>query len=184
MSGITETATFAAGCFWCIEAVFRRLNGVIETVSGYTGGSAPKPTYNDVCSGETGHAEAVQITFDPSLVSFQEMLQVFWLVHDPTTLNRQGADIGTQYRSSIFYHDTHQKEIAEKSLREEDASGKHSNRIVTEILPFDTFYPAENYHQDYYSMNSSQPYCQMVINPKISRLRKAFSDRLKPDASR
>jgi peptide-methionine (S)-S-oxide reductase len=174
-----EIATLAAGCFWCIEAVFTRLKGVESAVSGYSGGDIAKPTYNDVCSGETGHAEAVQISFDPDIISFSDLLDVFWRIHDPTTLNRQGADIGSQYRSAIFYHDSKQREVAEQSLTAAEAARLWSNPIVTEIVPFDTFYPAEDYHQDYYRLNPNQPYCRLIIDPKISKLQKNFSTRLK-----
>lgn len=180
MSDRQETATVAGGCFWCIEELFRRVTGVKRVVSGYTGGSVENPTYNEVCSGETGHAEAVQITFDPQLITFREILTIFLLVHDPTTLNRQGADIGTQYRSAIFFHDSQQKETAANFLREEELSGNRNSPVVTEIAPLAIFYPAENYHQGYYSMNSSQPYCRMVIDPKISKLQKFFGERMKP----
>jgi len=178
-----ETATLAAGCFWCVEAVFGRLRGVEQVVSGYAGGNVANPTYQEVCGGATGHAEAVQITFDPEQISFAELLEVFWRTHDPTTLNRQGADAGTQYRSAVFYHDDRQREIAERSQREADAAGLWPDPIVTEIVPFTSFYPAENYHQDYYRLNRHQPYCRIVIDPKISKLQKAFSDKLKGSAS-
>jgi len=174
-----ETATLAAGCFWCVEAVFGRLKGVERVVSGYTGGTVPHPTYQEVCSGTTGHAEAVQIVFDPETISFAELLDVFWHIHDPTTINRQGADIGTQYRSAIFYHDERQRKIAEESKRKADASGLRHAPIVTEIVPFLNFYPAEDYHQDYYRLNPSQPYCRLVIDPKIEKLMKNFSGKLK-----
>jgi peptide-methionine (S)-S-oxide reductase len=174
-----EIATLAAGCFWCVEAVFTRLKGVESVVSGYSGGDIAKPSYNDVCSGETGHAEAVQISFDPDIISFDDLLDVFWRVHDPTTLNRQGADIGSQYRSAIFYHDSKQREVAEQSLAAAEAAKLWPDPIVTEIVPFDTFYPAEDYHQDYYRLNPHQPYCRLVIDPKISKLQKNFNNRLK-----
>ncbi len=174
-----EIATLAAGCFWCVEAVFNRLRGVEEVVSGYAGGTVPNPTYSDVCSGTTGHAEVVQITFDPDIVSFADLLDVFWRIHDPTTLNRQGADVGTQYRSAIFCHDDGQREIAVQSKREVEEAGLWPDAVVTEIVPFTTFYEAEGYHQDYYRLNSSLPYCRLVINPKIRKLQKEFADRLK-----
>jgi peptide-methionine (S)-S-oxide reductase len=174
-----ETATLAAGCFWCVEAVFRRLKGVEKVVSGYTGGEVPHPTYRQVCGGETGHAEAVQVAFDPDVITFADILEVFWRSHDPTTLNRQGADAGTQYRSAIFYHDDAQREIAEKSLREAEKAGIWPDPIVTEIVPFTVFYEAEDYHRDYYELNRLQPYCRLVIDPKIVKLRKEFPEKLK-----
>jgi len=173
-----ETATLAAGCFWCVEAVFSRLRGVLKVVSGYSGGTVPNPTYGEVCSGVTGHAEAIQITFDPDVISFVELLEVFWHSHDPTTLNRQGADIGTQYRSAIFCHDDKQLVTARRSLGEMEKSGLWSDPIVTEIVPLSTFYEAEGYHQDYYRLNPLQPYCRLVIDPKISKLRKEFAAKL------
>ncbi len=179
MAGRRETATFAAGCFWCVEAVFSRLKGVEKVVSGYAGGTVPNPTYHEVCTGATGHAEAVQITFDPQAITFAELLDVFWRSHDPTTLNRQGADVGTQYRSVIFCHDEGQLEIATRSKREIEEAGLWSAPIVTDIVPFAGFYSAENYHQDYYRMNPSQPYCRLVIDPKIRKLQKEFADKLK-----
>ena len=178
-----DTATLAAGCFWCVEAVFGRLRGVEKVVSGYAGGTVPNPTYREVCSGTTGHAEAVQIVFDPEAISFAELLEVFWRTHDPTTLNRQGADAGTQYRSAIFCHDEAQRQIAEQSRREAEAAGLWPDPIVTEIVPFTNFYAAEDYHRDYYRMNPHQPYCRLVIDPKIDKLRKEFAGRLKGPAS-
>ncbi len=180
MTGKREKATLAAGCFWCVEAVFSRLKGVEKVVSGYAGGTAPNPGYREVCSGTTGHAEAVQITFDPEAVSFAELLKVFWLSHDPTTLNRQGADVGTQYRSAIFYHDESQRQVAERSRQEAEEAGLWPGPIVTEIVPFTNFYRAEGYHQDFFRLNPDQPYCRMVIDPKIRKLQKTFSDKLKP----
>jgi peptide-methionine (S)-S-oxide reductase len=179
MAGKSETATLAAGCFWCVEAVFGRLRGVQEVVSGYTGGTVANPTFEEVCSGATGHAEAVQIRFDSKVISFAELLGVFWRSHDPTTRNRQGADVGSQYRSAIFYHDEHQRQIAEASRNEAQAAGLWPEPIVTEIVPFSTFYPAEGYHQDYYRQNALQPYCRMVIAPKLKKLRQSFADKLK-----
>ena len=173
-----ETATFGAGCFWCVEAVFQKLKGVQSVASGYAGGHAENPTYQEVCGGATGHAEVVQIKFDPDLISFEELLYVFWRTHDPTTLNRQGADMGTQYRSVIFYHDESQKEIAEKSRQQTDQSGLWPGPIVTKISPFTNFYKAENYHQNYYQLNPNQPYCRLVIDPKIQKLKKEFRDKL------
>ncbi len=175
-----ETATLAAGCFWCVEAVFNRLRGVEKMVSGYAGGTVPHPGYREVCSGTTGHAEAVQITFDPEEISFAELLEVFWLSHDPTTLNRQGADIGTQYRSAIFYHDERQRQIAEGSRQGAGEAELWPGPIVTEIMPFTNFYPAEEYHQDFFHKNPDQPYCRMVIDPKIRKLRQTLSEKLKP----
>ena len=169
-----ETATFGAGCFWCVEAVYQNLKGVQKVVSGYAGGKTPNPTYKQICTGQTGHAEVAQITYDPNQISYQDLLDVFWNTHDPTTLNRQGADTGTQYRSVIFYNDDHQKEIAEQTMAETDASGLWSNPIVTEISPIPTFYPAEDYHQNYYQSNPSQPYCTVIISPKIQKLKKEF----------
>jgi peptide-methionine (S)-S-oxide reductase len=165
-----ETATFAGGCFWCIEEVFRQQPGVLEAVSGYVGGDLANPTYQQVCSGRTGHAEAVQVLFDPAVVSFEQLLGVFWKAHDPTQLNRQGADVGTQYRSAIFVHSPQQRAAAEASLRAEDASGWHRRPIVTQISPATVFYPAEDYHQDYYVNNRRAPYCQAVIRPKLQKL--------------
>ncbi len=175
----SSTATLAAGCFWCVEALFSRLNGVEKVVSGYSGGNLANPDYHQVCSGTTGHAEAVQITYDPAVISFAELLEVFWLCHDPTTLNRQGADIGTQYRSAIFYHDEAQHAIAEQSLRSAEAERLWPAPIVTEIVPFTNFYPAEAYHQDYYHVNQQQQYCRIVIEPKLRKLEQGFAARLK-----
>ena len=174
-----DTATFAAGCFWCVEAVFQNLKGVQSIISGYSGGFVPNPTYKQVCSDTTGHAEACQIVFDPNIVSYAELLEVFWKVHDPTTMNRQGNDEGTQYRSSIFYHNDEQKKLAEHYKKELDASGAFNAPIVTEIVPFKTFYKAENYHQNYYNENGSQPYCKFVIQPKVEKFKKAFKNKLK-----
>ncbi|MBK5272382.1 MAG: peptide-methionine (S)-S-oxide reductase MsrA [Bacteroidia bacterium] len=176
----TETATFANGCFWCTEAVFEELDGVISATSGYTGGQTENPTYKQVCTGETGHAEALQIVYDPAKISFDELLEVFWKTHDPTTLNRQGADVGTQYRSGIFYHNEKQKQTAEKYKDELNKSGAFSNPIVTEITPYTKFYPAENYHQQYFENNeNSNPYCKIVIRPKLEKFRKVFKEKLK-----
>lgn len=177
MSGKREAATFGAGCFWCVEAVFLELRGVERVVSGYAGGSVQNPTYQQVCSGATGHAEVVQITFDPDVISYGELLEVFWRAHDPTTLNRQGADVGTQYRSAIFYHDEDQRRIAEDSRKRADEAGIWPDPIVTEIAPLTVFYAAEPYHQDYYRLNPHQPYCRMVIDPKVRKLRKQFAER-------
>lgn len=174
-----EKATFGSGCFWCTEAIFEKLNGVKSVISGYSGGETENPTYNEVCSGTTGHAEATQITYDHSIISFTELLEVFWQTHDPTTLNRQGNDVGTQYRSVIFYHNEEQKKLAEEYKRKLDDAKIFSNAIVTEITAFTKFYPAENYHQDYYEQNKSQPYCSLVITPKVEKFKKVFKDKLK-----
>lgn len=166
-----KLATLGGGCFWCTEAVFEKLDGVKRVVSGYAGGEDPTPTYKEVCSGETGHAEVIQIEYDPDTVSFEELMEVFWLAHDPTTLNRQGNDVGTQYRSVVFYHDEEQKTAAEKSKQE--AKGMFKRPIVTEISPFEKFYPAEDYHQDYFAKNPNNPYCNFFIPPKLEKLKKA-----------
>jgi peptide-methionine (S)-S-oxide reductase len=179
MSDKREKATLGAGCFWCVEAVFRNLKGIDQVVSGYSGGALAYPTYEQICMGNTGHAEAVQITYDPEVISFLDILYVFWHTHDPTTLNRQGYDTGTQYRSVIFYHDEEQRVNAEKSKKEADDSGLWPGSIVTEIVPYTNFYNAEEYHQDYYRINQEQPYCQVVIDPKIRKMRKDFQDKLK-----
>ena len=176
-----DLATFGSGCFWCTEAVFLQLKGVKKVVSGYSGGTTPNPTYRDVCTGTTGHAEVVQVTFDPSIISYPELLEVFWRSHDPTTLNRQGNDVGTQYRSSIFYHSEDQKKLAERYKEKIDAAHVFTAPLVTEIKPFTAFYPAEGYHQDYYSTNSGQPYCRVIIAPKIEKLRKVFHEKLKAE---
>jgi peptide-methionine (S)-S-oxide reductase len=178
--GPTDTATFANGCFWCTEAIFEELEGVISATSGYTGGKVANPTYKQVCTGETGHAECLQIVYDPKKISFDELLEVFWETHDPTTLNQQGADIGTQYRSGIFYHNEEQKQKAEKYKAELDKSGAFDKPIVTEITAFTKFYPAEDYHQQYFENNEgANPYCRIVIRPKVDKFRKAFKDKLK-----
>ncbi len=179
MEQARETATLAGGCFWCLEAAFERLQGVEEVVSGYTGGQAPRPTYQQVCTGATGHAEAVQVTFDPGVITFRELLEVFFTIHDPTTLNYQGADYGTQYRSAIFYHTPEQKAEAERSIAELGASGAWPRPIVTEVKPLGDFYPAEEYHQGYYRRNPGQGYCQVVIAPKVAKLRRKYAARLK-----
>jgi peptide-methionine (S)-S-oxide reductase len=176
----TETATLANGCFWCTEAIFEQLDGVISATSGYTGGTVKNPTYKEVCTGETGHAECLQIVYDPAKISFDELLEVYWETHDPTTLNRQGNDIGTQYRSGIFYHTEEQKQKAEKYRDELNKSGAFDNPIVTEITPFSVFYPAEDYHQQYFDNNeNNNPYCRVVIRPKVDKFRKVFKDKLK-----
>ena len=174
-----EKATFGSGCFWCTEAIFERLNGVVKVESGYSGGKVEDPTYEEVCSGTTGHAEVTQITYDPTKISYDELLEVFWKTHDPTTLNRQGNDVGTQYRSVIFYHNEEQKTLAEKYKIELNKSGAWDNPIVTEISPFTKFYSAEGYHQDYYANNPNQGYCVFVIAPKLERFKKVFKDKLK-----
>ena len=174
-----HTATLGAGCFWCVEAIFQELRGVQRVVSGYAGGTTEHPTYQQVCRGTTGHAEVVQMTYDPAIISYQELLDVFWRTHDPTTLNRQGADVGTQYRSVIFYHTDEQKTIAEQSKQEVEASGPWPNPIVTEIVPYETFYPAEIYHCNYYHLNPDQPYCRVVIDPKLQKLKATFQHKLK-----
>ena len=175
----TDTATFANGCFWCTEAVFQQLKGVLKVSSGYTGGQVENPTYKEVCTGTTGHAECIQIVFDPSQISFDELLEVFWQTHDPTTLNRQGNDEGTQYRSGVFYHSQEQKEKAMKYKEALDKSGAFDRPIVTEITAFSKFFIAENYHQDYYNQNGSQPYCTYVIRPKLEKFQKVFKDKIK-----
>lgn len=176
-----ETATLAGGCFWCTEAIFRRLKGVISILPGYAGGSVESPTYEQVCAGTTGHAESIQIEFDPKIISFEKLLTVFFHLHDPTTKNRQGNDTGPQYRSVIFYHDDAQKQTAEKVIKEIETAKLYPGNIVTEVTPFTNFYPAENYHRDYYTKNSGEPYCQFVIDPKIQKLIKEYSTDLKPE---
>jgi peptide-methionine (S)-S-oxide reductase len=174
-----DTATFGAGCFWCVEAIFQEVEGVISVASGYEGGRIGNPTYKEVCSGLTGHAEVIQIIYDPAKVSYKDLLEVFWQVHDPTTKDRQGNDAGTQYRSVIFYHTEEQKALAEKYKKELDASGAWNKPVVTEISPATKFYKAEDYHQNYYKLNGSQPYCTFVVRPKIEKFRKVFKDKLK-----
>ena len=165
-----EQATFGAGCFWCVEAVFQDIEGVLDVRAGYTGGATDNPTYEEVCSGRTGHAEVIQIDFDSSKVAYEKLLDLFWISHDPTTLNQQGADVGTQYRSAIYYHSDSQKVMAEKSIDNANNIKLYSNHIVTEVSVLDTFYIAENYHQDYYRLNKNAPYCQLVIRPKLEKL--------------
>lgn len=167
----TEKATFGTGCFWCSEAVFEQLDGVISVTSGYMGGTKKNPSYKDVCQGDTGHAEVVQVEYNPAKTSYNDLLDWFWQMHDPTTLNRQGADVGTQYRSIIFYHSDEQKKIAEEDLKEQDISGRFRNKIVTEIAPASDFFKAEDYHQDYFNNNKKEPYCRMVITPKLKKLK-------------
>jgi len=175
----TDTATFGTGCFWCTEAIFEQLQGVLKVSSGYSGGHIDNPTYKAVCDGTTGHAEVVQVVYDPEKISYDELLEVFWQTHDPTTLNRQGNDVGTQYRSAIFYHNDEQKKKAEKYKAELNTSGAFNKPIVTEISPFSKFYVAENYHQDYFNNNGSQPYCTYVIRPKLEKFQKVFKDKIK-----
>jgi peptide-methionine (S)-S-oxide reductase len=170
MSDKLEVATLANGCFWCSEAIFKRLKGVKSVLPGYSGGIIKNPSYDQVCTGKTGYAESIQIEFDPKVIPFERILDVFWHTHDPTTLNRQGNDVGTQYRSAIFYHNQKQKEIAEKSKNELEKEGIYQDRIVTEITPFSNFYEAENYHKDYYDNNRSAPYCNFIIDPKVRKL--------------
>lgn len=173
-----QLATFGSGCFWCTEAIFQNVKGVEKVESGYSGGKVKKPTYKEVCSGLTGHAEVVQITYDPTVITFDELLEIFWQTHDPTTLNRQGADVGTQYRSAIFYHTDTQKELAETYKRKLDESGAFNSPIVTEITPYSEFYKAEDYHQNYYNLNSNVPYCNLVIKPKLEKFKKVFAEKL------
>jgi peptide-methionine (S)-S-oxide reductase len=173
-----EVATLAGGCFWCLDAVFRDLRGVEKVESGYSGGTTVNPSYEQVCSGRTGHAEVVQVTFDPAVISFRELLGVFFTIHDPTTLNRQGGDVGTQYRSAIFYHSSEQRTAAEDVIRELEAEGLWDDPVVTEVTPFTTFYPAESYHQDYFNRNPYQPYCAAVIAPKVAKFRSKYLERL------
>jgi len=174
-----EKATFGSGCFWCTEAIFEKLNGVTSVVSGYAGGHVDNPTYEEVCTGTTGHAEVTQITYDPKIITYDELLEVFWKTHDPTTLNRQGNDVGPQYRSIIFYHNEEQKALAEKYKDELNKSGAWDNPIVTEITAYTNFYPAEKYHQNYYENNPNQGYCAFVIAPKLEKFKKVFNDKLK-----
>ena len=175
----TDTATFGAGCFWCVEAVFQQLKGVISVRSGYAGGTVANPTYKEVCTGTTGHAEVCQIVFDPSVITYDELLQAFWQTHDPTTLNKQGHDVGTQYRSVIFYHNDSQRQLAEKYKKELTEQKVWSDPVVTEISPMPAFYSAEAYHQNYFNDNGAQPYCTFVIKPKVEKFQKVFKDKLK-----
>ncbi len=178
MDNRRELATLGGGCFWCLEAVFEQLRGVEKVESGYAGGHVPDPTYHQVCTGATGHAEVVQVTFDPAVVSFREVLEVFFAVHDPTTLNRQGPDAGTQYRSAVFYHSPEQREVAQQLIAELNAAKIWNSPIVTQVVPFERFYPAEDYHQGYFRANPSQGYCRAVISPKIAKFRKQFAAKL------
>lgn len=172
-------ATFGAGCFWCVEACFADLNGVISVTSGYSGGHKKNPTYKEVCDGITGHAEIARVVYDPSIISYEELLEVFWFVHDPTTLNRQGNDVGTQYRSVIYFHDEAQRELAEKFKKKLNESGAYEKPVITEISPLINYYPAEDYHQNYFENNPNQPYCSSVVRPKVEKFRKVFSEKLK-----
>lgn len=172
-----EIATLGGGCFWCLEAIYQDVRGVERVVSGYTGGTVANPSYREVCTGTTGHAEVVQVVFDPQVISFTEILDIFWRIHDPTTLNRQGADVGTQYRSAVFYHNDLQKEVAERSKQE--AASLWTAPIVTEVVPLGEFYAAEDYHQNYFNENPYQPYCQIVVDPKVKKFKKAFAAKLK-----
>lgn len=176
-----EIATFGNGCFWCTEAIFQELEGVEKVVSGYAGGHVANPTYNQVCSGTTGHAEVLQITYDPQKISYEDLLEVFWATHDPTTLNRQGNDVGPQYRSIIFYHNEGQQELSTQYQKDVDASGAFDRPIVTFIEPMPEFYPAEDYHQNYFNNHGSQPYCQFLIRPKLEKFRKVFGSKLKTE---
>jgi len=175
----SQKATFGAGCFWCVEAVFQDLKGVSNVISGYAGGHVENPDYEQVCSGTTGHAEVAQLTFDPKIITYEQLLEVFWHVHDPTTLNRQGADVGTQYRSVIFYHDAAQRQLAEASRQATDETGLWANPIITEISPLKKFFPAEDFHQNYYKNNAGQGYCSLVIAPKLQKLYREFGYLLK-----
>ena len=178
----SEVTTLGGGCFWCLEAVFDEVQGVTDVVSGYAGGAAPNPTYEQVCSGRTGHAEVVQVRFDPKRIAYRELLELFFSIHDPTTLNRQGADAGTQYRSVIFYHDDEQKRVAEQLIRELESAKTFHKPIVTQIAPFHGFYPAEEYHQEYFKRNPYQGYCQVIIAPKMAKFRQHHAQALKQPA--
>lgn len=178
-TGKLETATLAGGCFWCLEAVYDEIEGVEDVTSGYAGGSVPNPTYEQVCSGQTGHAEVVQIRFDPAEISFDEILNIFFTIHDPTTLNRQGNDVGSQYRSAVFYHSPEQEQAARKKIEELEAQKLWPATFVTEVVPLGTFYPAEEYHQEYFKRNPYQAYCQFVVAPKVAKARKKFVARMK-----
>ena len=179
MSENAQGLTLGGGCFWCVEAIYQEVRGVLSAVSGYSGGASANPTYQEVCSGTSGHAEVLQISFHPAIISYEELLYIFWRTHDPTTLNRQGADTGTQYRSVIFYHDETQRQQAEKSRSETDVSTLWPDPIITEISPLNTFYLAEDQHQNYYRLNGSQPYCTMIIDPKVQKFRASFQEHLR-----
>lgn len=174
-----EKATFGAGCFWCVEAIFERVEGVSDVVSGYSGGFVENPSYKEVCTGNTGHAEVVQVSYDPEKITYEELLEIFWITHDPTTLNRQGNDVGPQYRSVVFYHNEEQKKLAEHYKQKLDDANIWKNPIVTEISPYENFYVAEEYHQEYFENNANQPYCTLVIQPKVDKFEKVFKDKLK-----
>ncbi len=176
---INEEITLGGGCFWCLDAIYREIRGVEKVLSGYSGGSVANPTYEEVCAGSTGHAEVVQITFNPLIITAEKLLQIFFVIHDPTTLNRQGADVGTQYRSIIFYRNQKQKDVIDKVMGELKKDKVYKNPIVTEVVPFQSFYAAEDYHQDYYSQNREHGYCRVIINPKLEKFRKTFRDNLK-----
>ena len=176
---MTETATLAGGCFWCLEAAFQQLKGVSSVTSGYAGGTVPNPTYEAVCTGRTGHAEVTRVEFDPAVISYRDLLDVFFTIHDPTTLNQQGADVGTQYRSAIFYQSPQQERVAREVIAQLETTHVWDDPIVTEVVPLDVFYPAESYHRDYYNRNQNQPYCRAVIAPKVAKLRKHFLEKLK-----
>ncbi len=176
---INEEITLGGGCFWCLDAIYREIRGVEKVLSGYSGGSVVNPTYEEVCAGSTGHAEVVQITFNPRIITAEKLLQIFFVIHDPTTLNSQGADVGTQYRSIIFYRNQKQKDVIDKVIGELKKDKVYKNPIVTEVVPFQSFYPAEDYHQDYYSQNREQSYCRVIINPKLEKFKKTFRDNLK-----
>ena len=178
MEGL-ELATFGNGCFWCTEAVFQQLEGVVSVEPGFAGGSTKNPSYKEVCTGLTGHAEVIRLSFDPKVISYTELLEVFFSTHDPTTLNRQGADVGTQYRSAVFYHNEAQKQVAEKMIKELDKAGVYDNKIVTQVTEVNNYYPAEDYHKNYYNNNKEQPYCRAVINPKLEKFMKTYKDKLK-----
>jgi peptide-methionine (S)-S-oxide reductase len=181
MNNDNETATLANGCFWCSEAIFKRLKGVKSVTPGYAGGTLKNPSYDQVCNGTTGHAESIQIVFDPSVIDFDKILNIFWHTHNPTTLNRQGNDVGTQYRSAIFYHNEKQREIAEKSKKDLEKERIYKDSIVTEVIPFRNFYTAENYHKDYYDNNKQAAYCNFVIDPKIRKLLKEYENDIKAE---
>ena len=176
---MTETATLAGGCFWCLEAVYDQMNGVVSVESGYMGGAQPNPTYEAVCTGRSGHAEVVRVVFDPAVASYRDLLNVFFVIHDPTTLNRQGHDVGTQYRSAIFYHSPEQQQTAQDVIATLTKEALYRDPIVTEVVPAATFYPAEGYHQDYFKRNPTQPYCQAVVLPKVAKFRQKFLEKLK-----
>jgi peptide-methionine (S)-S-oxide reductase len=176
-----ETATLAGGCFWCLEAVFERVDGVVDVRSGYAGGHRKSPTYQQVCSGATGHAEAVQVRYDPRVIGYRDILEIFFAMHDPTTLNRQGADVGTQYRSAIFFDGDAQRDAAREVIRALEAEGIWGDPVVTEVVPLEAFWPAEEYHREYFRRNPDQPYCQVVVAPKVAKLRKRFAHRLRSD---